>query len=463
MRISSDYGTAVAIPALGPEGDFVTRARIPIANCVGLSAFSLSSIPGPVASYWIDSIRSTRTLPPSSITAVLKKAADIFESRGAIGASLDDFEHGLSLLTGTPITVIRECNRLIVDTLRNAQPRSQLAVPVACLTPGELLAANARTGAAWSRKGEIFAVLAAGNSPGVHAMWLEALALGYKVVVRPSNRDPLTPHRLITALRLAGVATSQVVLIPCDYAVADLLVERADLSLVYGGQNVVDRFRNRSDVRVQGPGRSKLVVTINSNEDVAYELAVEGALYHAGTACTSTTGILVEKDAHGFAKRLSERLRRVAPAEPRNDQAQLPCMVKEQAERLVNEVLTLVPENAVSLKPEIVDIAIGTDRTATITPAVVELRSCEDPLLARELPFPCVWVAPFEREKLHVLRDSLVLSIATSEIELLHDALTHTGVSNVYQNKPTSWTQPGVPHDSFLGEFLMRTKGVSYG
>ena len=46
-----------------------------------------------------------------------------------------------------------------------------------------------RGGAAvWARRGEVFAVHAAGNGPGVHGLWPQALALGYRVAVRPSRR-----------------------------------------------------------------------------------------------------------------------------------------------------------------------------------------------------------------------------------------------------------------------------------
>jgi acyl-CoA reductase-like NAD-dependent aldehyde dehydrogenase len=70
-----------------------------------------------------------------------------------------------------------------------------------------------RTGhAVWTRRGDVFAVHASGNHPGVHGLWLEAVALGYRVVVRPSQREPFTPHRLITALRQAGLGNDQVAL-----------------------------------------------------------------------------------------------------------------------------------------------------------------------------------------------------------------------------------------------------------
>ncbi|TDV56044.1 hypothetical protein CLV71_102105 [Actinophytocola oryzae] len=57
----------------------------------------------------------------------------------------------------------------------------------------------------WTRRGEVFAVHAAGNRPAVHFGWLAALAAGRRVAVRPSRREPFTSHRLVSALRVSSV------------------------------------------------------------------------------------------------------------------------------------------------------------------------------------------------------------------------------------------------------------------
>lgn len=56
----------------------------------------------------------------------------------------------------------------------------------------------------FSRKGDIFAVLAAGNGPGIHALWPQAVALGYRALVRPSTREPFTAQRVVCAMAQAA-------------------------------------------------------------------------------------------------------------------------------------------------------------------------------------------------------------------------------------------------------------------
>ncbi|WP_333767267.1 aldehyde dehydrogenase family protein [Streptomyces sp. IBSBF 2435] len=453
------------IPALGPSGPYRTRRRVAVPDASGLAALELASVPGLVVSDWIRRLRAAAPLPEAEVPGVLRKAADVFETEEVLGDDLAAHERRVSALTGTPATVVRECDALIARTLRDVARAPSAARPAGCAPAGTAPRDAPAAGAAWCRTGDVFAVHAAGNSPGVHAMWLEALALGYRIVVRPSNRDPLTPFRLVTALRRAGLPDTQVVLAPCDHATADVIVERADRALVYGGQDVVDRYRNRADVRVQGPGRSKLVVAADAERDAGLGLAVAGALHHAGTACTATTGVLVEDDPAGFAADLAVALGKAAPARPQDPDALLPCMPRAVAQGLAAALL----ERAEGAGDAVVHLAPRAERLpgdgspAAVTPAVVELASARDPLLSYEMPFPCVWVAPFERDAVDVLDGSLVLSLHTGDVDLVAEAAGLTAVSNVYMGRPTSWTHPDVPHDGFLGEFLMRAKGLGHG
>lgn len=450
------------IPALGPAGPYRTRNRITVPDASGIPAVQLSAVPGLAVSHWIDQLRDRAPLPAAEMADVLGKAADVFENHEVLGEGLEAHERRVSELTGTPLSVVRECDRLITTTLRDPVRMPGAARPTGCAPLDTAVPDAPWAGAVWRRAGDVLAVQAAGNSPGVHAMWPEALALGYRVVVRPSHRDPLTPLRLVTALREAGVPAAQLVMAPCDHATADLLVERSDRAVVYGGQDVVDRYRDRADVRLQGPGRSKLVVTADADRRTGLELARTGALFHAGTACTATTGVLVEHDPAGFAAALAAALGAVAPALPPDDEALLPCMPEDTAARLVAAVLDRASDATVRLAPR-VERLDGEGSPAAVTPAVVELSSARDPLLSHEMPFPCVWVAPFERAAVDVLDGSLVLALHTEDPGLVAEASELTSVANVHRGRPTSWTHPDVPHDGFLGEFLMRARGLALG
>src|SRR5439155_1648935 len=122
--------------------------------------------------------------------------------------------------------------------------------------------------------------LAAGNHPGPNELWLEAVALGFRVAVRPSRREPFTPHRLVLALRAAGL-TAAVVLLPTDHDAADELVACADLSLVYGGDDVVAKYAGDAHVLTQAPGRSKSLITEGTDWPRNLDLPVDSIAPHA--------------------------------------------------------------------------------------------------------------------------------------------------------------------------------------
>jgi hypothetical protein len=159
----------------------------------------------------------------------------------------------------------------------------------------------------------VFAVHASGNAPGVHTLWLQALALGYRVAIRPSRREPFTGHRLIHALRQAGFRPEDVVYLPTDYAGADEIIRAADLAMVYGGQDVVDKDTNDPTVFPNGPGRTKILITAEQDWRDCLDIVVDSISNQGGMACVNTTAVLYEGDAAPLARAIADRLSMIEP------------------------------------------------------------------------------------------------------------------------------------------------------
>ena len=163
-------------------------------------------------------------------------------------------------------------------------------------------------GAVWARRGNVFAVLASGNGPGVHGLWPQALALGYRVAVRPSRREPLTAHRLIHALQQNGFRPHDAVYLPTDHRGADEMIRSADLAMVYGGQDVVDKYADDPTVFVNGPGRAKILITADHDWRDYLDTIVDSIADLGGVACVNTTAVLYEGDSAPLAAAIAERL-----------------------------------------------------------------------------------------------------------------------------------------------------------
>ena len=234
-----------------------------------------------------------------------------------------------SRVSGLPIAVTRAGARSVADDVGGT----------ACdaVRPGSTGRRGARLarrptggGAVWARRGEVFAVHASGNAPGVHGLWPQALALGYRVAVRPSRREPFTGQRLMIALRESGFRAEDVAYLPTDYAGADEIIRAADLAMVYGGQDVVDKYAGDPTVWVNGPGRTKILITAEQDWRDHLDVIVDSicAPWRARRASTPppcSTRAIPAPLAEAIADRLRDASLRCPPADER---AVLPVHVR---------------------------------------------------------------------------------------------------------------------------------------
>ena len=252
----------------------------------------------------------------------------------------------------------------------------------------------ARGGSAvWARRGDVLTVHAAGNHPGVHALWLEAVALGYRVAVRPSAREPFTPHRLVTALRDAGFGPDQVMFLPTGHSVAGDLIQGADLSVVYGGDAVVAKHGGAGNILAQGPGRSKILLAGQSCSS-HLDTVVESVVCGGGTGCVNATAVFVESDPAQAAEAIAERLAVLPSLPPEDDKAVLPVHATDSARAIERYLLRQAAGATAHLGGDGIAEELG-DNSAVLRPAVFRVDRPDAPQTGLELPFPCVWVAPW--------------------------------------------------------------------
>jgi acyl-CoA reductase-like NAD-dependent aldehyde dehydrogenase len=306
----------------------------------------------------------------------------------------------------------------------------------------------------------VLAVHAPGNAPGVHGLWPQALALGYRVAVRPSRREPFTAHRLITALRRAGFHDEDALFLPSDYATADELVRAADLALVYGGQDVASRYADDPTVLVNGPGRTKIVITAEQDWREHLDVIVDSIAGLGGMACVNATAVLYEGDPAPLADAIAARLSALKPLPNIDENATLPTTPVANAHALAEYLARAAVSAEAVLGAEQVVADLG-DGYAALRPAVHVLRRPDVRAINVELPFPCVWVSGWQREDgLAPLRNSLVITAITSDDGLIDSLLAEPTVTNVYRGAvPTHLAAQHIPHDGYLADFLMRNKG----
>jgi acyl-CoA reductase-like NAD-dependent aldehyde dehydrogenase len=449
-----------ALDALGPTGSYHARERMTIRDVTGRPVAELSLVPRLFVSRAMAALRRAETLPVDERLAAIAHAGQVYATGTVDGVGAADHQLTVSRVTGLPISVVRASADAIARHAADVHRSVQAARPVGAVN--DWRDPLTRTGrGVWTRRGDVFAVHAPGNEPGVHSIWIEALALGYRVAVRPSRRDPFTPHRLIAALRAAGFGYDQVVLLPTDHAAADELLRGADLAMAYGGEEVMRKYAAMASMLPQGPGRSKILVTT----DVAWrdhlDVIVASISDLAGRACVNATAVFAGGDPTPLAEAVAERLAELPSLPPEDDAAVLPVLPVAEAEKLERYLLRKAEGTRAWLGGDGIVDELG-DGSAVLRPAAHQLDRPDAPQANVELAFPCVWIAPwYGPAGIAPLRETLVLTVLTHDAALVDRLLAEPTISNVYVgDHPTYWLEPGVPHDGYLADFLMRTKAV---
>jgi hypothetical protein len=446
-----------ALDALGPNGEYRTRNRQIIADIAGVPIAELSIVPRLYVSRTVSTQRKASVLAAARRSAALAGAADTFVSGVIAGLDFDQYVDFTSRVSGLPIAVTRAGARSVADAVGSVFDSVWPARPSGAAVDWRAVRSG---GAVWVRRGDVFAVHASGNAPGIHGLWPQALALGYRVAIRPSRREPFTGHRVVSALRQSGFRDEDVVYLPTDYAGADEIVRAADLAMVYGGDDVVDKYANDPTVNVNGPGRTKILITAEQYWRDHLDLIVDSICSQGGMACVNTTAVLCEGEAASLAHAIAERLSTIVPLPISDERAILPIRPKAAAQSIA-DFLASKAEGAIPVLGADQVVADLGDGTAALRPAVHLLPAPEPGKLNTELAFPCVWVSPWSRgDGLEPLRHSLVVNAITSDEDLIDDLIGDPTVANVYSgDHPTYHTAPNIPHDGFLADFLMRNKG----
>ncbi|HYZ68580.1 MAG TPA: aldehyde dehydrogenase family protein [Mycobacterium sp.] len=452
----------VDLPALGPDGEYRTRNREIITDTAGAPVAESSIVPRLFVTRSIDAQRKLRPLAATDREAALTKAGDLFVSSTIAGLDFDGYVELTCRVTGLPMTAARAGARTIAESLTTACDAVRPATPQGASPDWREV--GPRGGAVWTRRGDVLAVHAPGNAPGVHGLWPQALALGYRVAIRPSRREPLTAHRLIHALRQAGFRNADALYLPTDHTVADDIIGAADLAMVYGGQDVVDRHAQDPTVLTNGPGRAKILITAEYDWRDHLDVIVDSIANLGGMACVNATAVLCEGDAAPLAQAIAERLAAIEPLLNLNENAVLPttsiASARALADHLAARAAGTIP--ILGAGQVVADLGGG---FAALRPAVHLLARPDPSKLNVELPFPCVWVSPWSRpDGIAPLRNSLVLTAITTDDKLVDELVDDPTVTNVYRGShATHYTAPHIPHEGFLADFLMRNKGFIGG
>ena len=398
---------------------------------------------------------------------IFERAGDIFSTGRPDGLEPDAYARNASLTSGLPLPVVRK------QTLGLFPPAFRMMNRFLDVqSPGGLEvfdnyvyeAGGIRIGL--TPRGRNVGFVMPGNHPSVHFMWLCALAMKMPVVLRPSNDDLFTPYRLVSALLDAGLPEDAIAFVPGTHDLVDTIVQACPLSVLFGGQPLVNRYASNRNVRIHGPGRSKVVVLADADFDQTVGMICRLVMDDGGRGCINGSAVIVEGGAGRLARAVAAVLAKVPVQSPLEEGAQLGAVRMVEAEGYNALIDSKLGSGAIEHTPGRAGRVAMVDGVPIMRPTVIEVDSFEHPLVGMELPFPFVVFAPARsrQDLLRAARNSLAVVVAGDDGALAQALLLEPTIDKVFGSGALSTEfDPREPHEGFLLDFLFQKKAVRSG
>jgi aldehyde dehydrogenase (NAD+) len=178
-----------------------------------------------------------------------------------------------------------------------------------------------------------------------------AIAAGAPIILKPSEKTPLTALRFAELLYEAGLPGRMLsVLIGSTHEVAEPLVQdfRVEVVSFTGSVAIGKRIASIAGYKrlvLELGGNDPLIVLEDADLDLAAHLAAEGSYRNSGQRCTAVKRILVQESvADEFTRRLVEKTKEYKCGDPSDESTRVGTVIDEQSaiylETVVKEAVT---------------------------------------------------------------------------------------------------------------------------
>jgi acyl-CoA reductase-like NAD-dependent aldehyde dehydrogenase len=311
-------------------------------------------------------------------------------------------------------------------------------------------------------RGQSLGVVLPNNSPGVHSLWIPAIALRMPLVLKPGSAEPWTPYRIIQALVRAGAPREAFSFYPADHAGAAEILRGSGRGMIFGDASTTNTWQTDSRIEIHGPGYSKVVIGEDCVDDWEkyLDIMIASIVENGGRSCINASGIWVTRHAEKIAEALAVRLAQVMPRAADDEKAQLAPFVDPNVAARISQII-----DQGLTEPGVRDMTASHrtgDRVATwngctyLLPTVLLCESAEHPMANKEFLFPFASVVQVEPEDIpDALGPSLVVTAITSDPKLITRLVSASNVDRLnigpVSTNQVSWDQP---HEGNLFDHL---------
>ncbi len=418
-----------------------------------------------------DRKRAMERIPIAEMLDICKRAARVFmEDALPIGDETqtpDDYVRQTSASTGLPQTLCRlnmEKIRHNLDKMETILGGLTRGLNLRIIENGWGVQDGRRL--SYAPQTDALGAVLPSNSPGVHSLWLPAVALRVPVVLKPGSGDPWTPYRIAQALMKAGCPAEAFSFYPSSHNGANEILVRTGSSMLFGGADTVRPWRTDPRVQIHGPGWSKVLF----GEDAAdgwrahLDMLEYSVADNGGRSCVNASGVWTPSRAREMAEALAKRLAQIE-ARPLDDpDARIAAFANPRAAQAVSDMIDagLKTGGAVDLTAQFRKgrrfVQIG--NCGYVQPTVVYCESFDHPLAKMELLLPFVSVVQVpQAEMLARIGPTLSAAVVTEDAEWMRELMSAPHIERLsFGSIPTNRVAWDQPHEGNLFERLYRQR-----
>ncbi len=316
------------------------------------------------------------------------------------------------------------------------------------------------------RAGRTFGAVLPSNSPGVHSLWIPAIALKAPIALKPGREEPWSPLRIIAAFIAAGVPREAFSFYPTDHAGAHALLDAVDRSMLFGDASTTRPYRDDPTVELHGPGFSKILLGDDWADDWPrhLDLMVQSIAGNAGRSCINCSGIWTPRNGRAIAEALAERLAGVEALPAGDPRAEVAAFARPAMAAGISAMIDaeLRQAGAVDLTEQKRGSSrlVQRDGVSYLLPTIIWCEDNEHPLANREylLPFAAVTECP-TRDMIDRIGPTLIGSALTADEDFRRRLMAAANIDRLnlgaFPTNQISWDQP---HEGNLFEHLYRQR-----
>ena len=402
------------------------------------------------------------------LIAMCRKAAELLMSGtlpvGDAKQTFDDYVRQLSATTGMPHSYCRLNAKKIHRVL------DEMEAILAGLTRGfDLSILDKGWGSdegrtlSWYREARTFGAVLPSNSPGVHSLWIPAIALKTPIVLKPGREEPWTPLRVIEALAGAGVPREAFGFYPTDHGGASTLLQVVDRAMLFGDASTTKAWSHDPRVELHGPGYSKVILGPDAADEWEkyVDLMVSSISANGGRSCINASAVWTPKNADAIADAVAKKLSQVKALPVDDPNAQIAAFANPQMAVRMSAMIDGALPGARELTAEMrgTPRLVQQGRIAYLLPTIIRCDR-EHTLANKEFLFPYASVIECPAGEIpEAVGPTLVGTVITKDKKFARALMNSPHIDRLNVGPiPTwqlSWDQP---HEGNLFEHLYRQR-----